>query len=175
MKLCYENTIDDVIAFTEVYIRTIGKRDQRRTRVVLTLIVFGLMYLLLWREGLIAATFMACVVSGLLALTWPSIVRNQIKSNAKKRYLSKHATFALRAHELQMEEMGLRERDEGSETFYQWDRIQALFKQDDRVFVYLGETQAHIIPLNRAVGEVDASEFVRELANRSNREIADVR
>ncbi len=167
MRIRYENTIDDIIAFTNIHTFVVSRKALRRTRLLASVLIVigGLMFS--WRYFDLGAIFAAIISATLFYTTWPSILRDRIRRRARKIDPKSYTGV----HELTLEDEGIRETDENSEMFHKWSHVLRIVRTADRAFIYIGLGLAHVVPITRAEGDVSAIKLVEELAVRTKLDI----
>ncbi len=167
MRIRYENTIDDIIAFTNIHTFVVSRKALRRTLLLGSVFVVVCTPMYSWRHLGFGAILLAIISATMFYITWPWILRDRIRKRARKIDPKSYTGV----HELTLEDEGIRETDENSEMFHKWSHVLRIVRTADRAFIYIGLGLAHVVPITRAEGDVSAIKLVEELAVRTKLDI----
>ncbi len=167
MKIGYNVTIDDVVAFNMHHFKNSpAMRKQVRFGVIFTcgliLICFSLIAMSNKSYGdliigIITASVFACV--------YPGIYRWSAKRNVLKLYGEGKNVGVLGEHILEVTNTEIIDKADSAESKSKISRMERIESTPDYVFIYMGAVIAHIIPRNSILeGDVDA--FLEEVKKR---------
>jgi hypothetical protein len=169
MRLRYENTMEDLLAFQAYHIAhsPTMKRMQVGNRWGGALVIFGLT---LWiakldTGNMFAGLIGAGVGAGVYALIYPLLVRRSIRRRTLKLYAEGQNKGFLGEHELEVADDGLIGRSPYSESKIAWGTVERIETTPEYTFLYVGSVSAYIIPHNRII-EGDYRAFLTELGQR---------
>lgn len=171
MKIRYENTIQDILAFQQFYCAhsPTMKRTIATQRWAMTFVVFAaaLAYYS-HRFGVQSLGFSvlaAVFLSAIPALGWPGMIRRSMKRQAIKLYAERSNKGLLGEHQLEVAEDGIVERTAYNETRMAWGAVERVESTPEHTFICLGAGRAYIIPHNSIV-EGDYKAFLASLGQK---------
>ena len=174
MRLCYENTIDDLVAFQHHFYRSSGNVTRnKRIAVVVIYSVFIIFSLVAPTTNQVSRTslILIMIAAATLAVVLYGWLINWCMTDGTKRlYGEGSQKGVIGAHELSFTDQGLLEKNDVGETLIYWHGIQRIDETDDYVFVFLTTMQAHAIP-RHSVTEGELAAFVSELKQIRNQKV----
>ena len=166
MRLRYENTLDDAIAFQQ-YHYTHSPTARRSIAGLrwggVALIMF--MCFAAGKDKLLLHLVEMCILSGIYILILPVLVRRSIKRQSRRMYSEGSNKGMLGEHELEITEDGIIERSPYNETRTAWGAVERIESTPDHTFIYAGSMMAHVIPHSR-INEGDYKAFLAQLGQR---------
>jgi hypothetical protein len=167
-RLDYEVTLDDVVRFNAYHHdhSPSSRRVFRSVQLTGTGLILGVAGVCAVFEAWLYASFF-----GITAIIFPFVfqhqVRSQVKKGAKKLLEEGDNPTLVGPHSLELTENGLLERTAMNTSETHLVGIQRIVEDDHHTYIYIGATQAHIIPRDRL--EPDAYRaFKAELERRRN-------
>lgn len=161
MRIVYENTIDDLVAFTRFHAahsQTI--RRQRAIQVwigTVSLLVGGALFALMTKH------FVPLVVGAVLTvlfLLWvPGYFRRYLEREARRIYAEGPNKSMIGWHELELGDGELIERSEFGGTRSALEVVDRIARDAQHTFIYVSSVSAHVIP-HATVKEGNVEEFV---------------
>lgn len=175
MILTYENTLDDMIAFTRYH--QFHSPSFKRSKISGIFLIWALLIgssLVLdqgpfGREALVVATVL--YVLGCL-LFFRTISGKLLALQVRRMYNEGKNKAVLCRHELEATESGMIERTEVSEAFINWSGIERIEEDDEFAFIYVASVMAHVVPKHRVI-KGDSVEFIahiKQMWHTANRE-----
>lgn len=113
--------------------------------------------------ALLAAGILAAGVWALWAAPWRQ--RSSIRSVVRRLY----GEAALTLHRVTVTEHGIHETRSQGDAFHSWSGIREIARTDDHLFVFVGRTSAHIIPVAAFPSKGDADAFFAAVRERKAR------
>jgi len=167
MRIQYDNTLDDLIAFQEFHIAhsPMVQKSLALNRWASAFLVLLMLSLLGWSEQdwlLPAIGLVGAVITFFLTA---QIQRRTMRSQLAKMYREGSNKGTLGPHELEIKDEGLVERSEFGEQKTTWQAVERIASTDKHTFLYVGSLMAHVIPHER-VTEGDYQAFVHEAEQR---------
>jgi hypothetical protein len=179
MRLRYENTSDDCVAFSTFHLA--HSPTHKRTVAIYTCVfglAVGLAVFFLAKsfpmESVkslpdetknIYAAIQAVFVMTIYILLLPRIFRRSITKQTRKLYgEGRNKTFFCE-HQLEIAEDGLIERTRYSELKAHWEAIERVERTETHTFLYVSAVSAHVIPHDRIL-EGDCDAFVAQVQKR---------
>jgi hypothetical protein len=170
MKIVYENTIDDIVAFTCYHYA-----HSRTVRQMQAAAVWGSSFVIVLIGVAVAVAaddpFFAVgvalsfvVLGGLNALFQAWYYPRYLARYARKFY-REGKNKAIGPHELELTDSGLVERNESGATMVRFKGIEKVVSSGKHVFIYVDAMSAHVIPCD-AVSEGNWEQFVESLTQR---------
>lgn len=173
MRLRYENTFDDLIAFQEFHIAhspTVQK-SLVATRWVGALSVLFILSLLGWFEQSWLLPVLGVAGGAVMLVLVPDLQRRSMRTQLAKLYREGSNKGVLGWHELQIKEDGILERSEFGEQKTVWQGVERVASTDKHTFIYVGSLMAHVIPHER-VAEGNCRAFVQKVGQRRLSKVA---
>ena len=161
MKLDYDVTLDDLVAFNRHWVATSRLPQLRWARVwgsaALTGIVFLLLYFTLARDSPQAAGITALIVGFVYFLSYRSVQNSSLERNVAKIYSGDSRGPLFGPHTLEIAPEGFIVRSKQSETRTSWAAIRTISVTPQHLFIYTSAAHAHVVPLSRVIqaGELD--------------------
>jgi len=162
--LRFENTVEDLLAFQKYqYAHSSPVRKRVAVRVgVGSLAAFGLMFLYSMRDGVVNGVWTGLLVSALIALVCPPLIKYRAKHQLYKMCARGDYKLLLGDGELEIVEDGIISRTPFSEGKLAWGAIEQIESTAEYTFIYVGSSSAFIIPNNR-IEEGDYKAFMTAL------------
>ena len=170
MHIVYEVRRQDIEALLRYHHEysqaTAGARLLARR--VLPLVVLGAFVVLGVASGLWVYAIMGLASALLLLAVLPRITRWNIQQAIARSLAQGSQLGMLGRHELSLTPTGLLERVGEDAYEYPWEAITQVVRLADRTIIYLGATQAYVLP-QAGVVSGDYEGFVREVERQSQR------
>jgi YcxB-like protein len=158
MKLRYENTMDDLVAFNRYHcsrsptLRRLIRSQQVFVAMLFVAVPLGFLIgtFVLWEDPVAAIVILG--TASILAAAWfswyPSYYRRCLDRNAKRLYAegTNHGVVGL--HDLELGNDMLIERNDSGESRIRYAKIEKLETSSDHLFIYVTSMSAHIVPLD---------------------------
>ena len=153
MRIKYEVTLDDFLAFSRFYGR--HSSTVRRSKIVTGILFPAGLFLLAcldgWYRGRWDALVIGAVMAGLLMLWILGGDRRRVEKALRKMLAEGSNKQLLGEHELELTETGLVERTGYAETTYRWQAVERLGLTPDYIFIFTGAISGIIVPRGRVV------------------------
>ncbi len=174
MRLRYENTINDLLAFQEFHYAhsPTMQRVMAKQKGAAVLVVFVLICLLPGKQSTAINIFMALVGAGIYALILPSIIRRNIKKHVLKMYAEGSNKGSLGEHELEIAADGLVERSPYNETKTAWGAVERIEStQEHKNRLAEGDFRAFLAQVGQRFQPDQRLQFASETNNNGNARI----
>jgi hypothetical protein len=187
MKIRYDNTIEDMIAFNRYHIaHSPALWSQRAVYafvawglpavlvpvLLLTVAAAALEGIAIERSVAIVVIFALVAVGSLVIVLWARRIRRRISGTidgqVRRLYGEGENKGVLTTHELELTGTSLIERTIFGETITKFEAVERVVDAGDFILIYLTALSAHVIP-RHAVSEGDYGEFVEAVAQRVDR------
>lgn len=167
MRLRYENTMDDAIAFNDFHYAhsPTMKRAVRINKWGMGLMAFIFYSFVPGNKNTTINVTIAFVLACLFVLIYPSLVRYNIKRQVHKFYSEGNNKGFLGEHDIEIVEDGVIARSAYSETKTAWGAVERIETTPEHTFIYISAVTALIIPHDR-ITEGDYKAFLSELGQR---------
>jgi hypothetical protein len=172
MRIRYENTMDDLIAFQDFYVThsAAARRMVTSYRIWGAVSAFGMLLLVLpfvFRytpkvAGTLIGASLGAVITFFIV---PVTMRWSSRSAARKLYSEGKQKLLLCEHEVEITEDGITGRTPYSEAKLAWGAIERVESAPEHTFVFVSPTAALIIP-HRQIPEAEYRAFMTELGER---------
>jgi len=152
MRLYFERTLDDMIAFNDFHFRhsPYMKRFMFWYRLIgalaIVLVSTVLSQVLTPTAPFLFSFILSLIGAGVFVVLAPSLVQKRMKKQVRKLYSEGKNVSALGAQELELTDTGLIARSEYMETKLAWGAIERIESTPTHTFLYLSSVQAYIIP-----------------------------
>lgn len=168
MRIKYNVTIDDLVAFNQFYHKhsAYGRRIKRTWGLVFPLGLF-LFFCLIgvsqkdWVAPIVGGVFAGLIIWGNAGGGW----RKRIGKTVRKMYEEGSNKSAVGLHELELNEYGIIVKDQYGESTHSWDGIERLGFTPDYTFIFISSVAGFSIR-GTTVVEGDYSAFVSNLKQR---------
>jgi YcxB-like protein len=158
MKLHYEVTLDDLVAFNRYHwgrsptIRRIIRSQQWSIAIFLfSLFALGGAAISFFENDPIPAlvfTGIGSVLAAMWFVWFPGHYRNTMDKNVRRLYAEGSKVTAVGWHELELGDEMLIERNECGELRTRYAKIERIETSTNYLFIYLSSVLAHIVPLD---------------------------
>lgn len=167
MRLRYEITIDDLMAFTlHVHETSPTIRRSRRTGVMAFTVAMFALCLLVYEQFRNPSIFIFGVgAAGLFAVAHPLLYRRNLKRISSRLYAEGQNKGIIGEHVAELRDNGLSDTTAFSERTVFWKGIERIETIPGRTLVYLSAASAQVIPED-SVAEGSYPAFVAELRRR---------
>lgn len=170
MKICYENSMEDVYAFQEHYLVS---SQTIRNKLIMNRICGALfipLFTSLFAWFFVREAFLFFVISGTVVgltayLFYPKYWRARARKYLDKLYREGRASNVLGNHELEITDEGLFARSPLGEGKNYWDKLGPVVETDTHLFIHVTPLAAHIIPKKKISPDTFA-EFRKLIADR---------
>lgn len=170
MRLRYEITIDDLLAFTLHVHQTSPTMRCGRSLAVLTLATVILsICIIAWKiTGNRIILWSGFGWAGLIVAIYPRLYRRNVKRLSSRLYAEGQNKGILGQHVAELRDNGLSDTTDFAERTVFWKGIEKIESISGHTFVYLSAMSAHVIP-EESVTEGNYRTFVEELQHRWRR------
>lgn len=167
MRLRYEITIEDLLAFTQhLHEKSPTLRRTRRAGIIaFAAVMFGMCLIAHELFGDPIVFLFGAGSAGLFAVFHPRLYRRNVKRLTTRLYAEGQNTGILGKHIAELRENGLSDTTDFSERTVFWKGIERIETIPGHTLVYLSAMSAQVIPENSVV-EGSYSAFVEELQRR---------
>jgi hypothetical protein len=167
MRLRYEITLDDLLAFTlHVHQQSPTMRRTRLAAVIcLATMVFGMCVVASEILRNVNLLWFGLGWAALFAVIYPRLYRRNVKRLSTKLYAEGQNKGLLGEHVAELRDNGLFDGTKFSERTVFWNGIERIESTADHTFVYLSAMSAQVIP-EHSVIEGNYRAFVEELQRR---------
>ncbi|MCJ7522354.1 MAG: YcxB family protein [Dehalococcoidia bacterium] len=162
MDIEFENTMDDILALNTYHFQR--SPGARRNRLIFQYVL----------PGIPALIYLALVFGGgsseLSALPWlllamllfvlgPFSVRRSLKRRVVKMVAEEQGRGAVGGHRLSITRSAVTDKAGSGKTTTNWTDVKKVVLMDNYVFIYIGDTSAHIVPKRAFPDETAWKEF----------------
>lgn len=167
MKICYEITVDDLVAFNRYHVEhSKVLRRQRIARIIIVPAIVIVLTALVSLESHEPAFFVGGVlIASLLAILMARSFWQTLERNVRKMYGEGSNKGLLGPHELELSGDRLIHRSPFVETKYRFEMVERVASTTDHTFVYVSAVNAHIIP-HHAVSDGDYEAIIEAIRRR---------
>jgi hypothetical protein len=172
VKIRYDLTIDDLVAFNRYHSdhSPAARRSRTRSMIVIALLLVGLTVVAATKtQGVNPVLFFVPLAFLAILFFLPGIGRMQIERQVRRVYADGASSGLIGPHELKLVGSELIDKDSSSETRTQLQAIERVVSDENYTFIYFSAVSAHVIP-HKAVKEGDVKKFIEAL----ERKIAEI-
>ena len=165
MKVTYQNTREDLLAFYHHYLKDLpeGRRDFRRFIFYFQLIPLFLAAWAAVRGDWVSGVIAYVVVVGIVLLVGRKATREQIARALVRRGLKRRETLEYHPQSLTLSSDGIRYESELTDGLRSWRGTTGIGKTTHHVFLHIEQASAFIVPA-RAFDSIDGFERFHSLA-----------
>ncbi|QDU94371.1 YcxB family protein [Lignipirellula cremea] len=161
MKLKYENSLEDVVAFSRyhnAHSPAVMKAKFTCMILVSVLVIFGSLFIpttdYISRPIIIAG---AIVFSGIFSVMFHYQFAGTTDRQVRRLYKEGNNKSIFGQHEIQIDNNGLSKRTAFNESRQSWQGVERIVETDRYVFIYVASLMAHVIPKQSVIeGDLDA-------------------
>jgi hypothetical protein len=162
MQVQFDESLDDVIAFSLHHFHNSEDVRRRLRRTKIWGIVSALVLVLIWpRWGFGLRTLFFAAYAMFFLFWYPAYSRWLLVRNTRKLYEGGQNKGALGNHIIGLDAEGVTEISEVGESRIAWSGIEKVEENGAYVFLYVGSSQAHVIPKRAFLSQGEAVEFFK--------------
>ncbi|HEV3439486.1 MAG TPA: YcxB family protein [Gemmata sp.] len=179
MKICFEVTIEDIIAWSLYHLEHSPSERQTRRKLlrvgpILFIAAFSLAFIWMWSNGMndedlvmVLGIFIpACLIlCALWIVRMPDRMRDGCARRYRRLYSEGSTTGLVGFRELELTETALASRSASGEAYYRLSVIDKICSNEDYTFILLNAITAIVIP-HDAIAAGNVTAFIKELERR---------
>ena len=172
MKIQFENTLEDVIAFSQHFNKTSPSMRRRR---LITLLYFPILWFLIMvlpyiSGNLITIYIIIWIVVSLVWILFMSYFsKKSITRNVRKLYSEGENKGTIGKHTMVVNPDSLVDITEYGEFSIKWNAINKIESDENYIFIYISSVSAHVIPKKSFVSDLEIENFISEVQKNINK------